>query len=968
MSDLKVNLEDLEVKIEQYPLAQSKHLIEQFLILGYENSIKQEKIINIVKSNIISRNNFNEINSLKEVSLRFLPSVISSTTPNDSSITLIDNNILISYAFPIPPTAYYCSEKILNNIIEPKIEKVPFENIHDETYNIGYAYCFYEKEIVNINDDITEDKKNIVFFIPKAFLIMSQYNYFYTFHKICENLHRQFLSDKVEVPIELQIYNMVNFVPCPLNNNLNLSLFPIELSNLKKCTKEEDYIKLDKNLIFMEQVGGYKHIELNFCKILEILSPEIITQMYLLFFCGRSILLFSKNKEDIQFVLLTFYNLIFPLAHKETGYTLNPNKYYIAEGEEIDIFLFSFLASYSNIDQYDPMPKDQKTNFLIFDQEKKAERRETTKKKFRGEFVLDIDNKLLTLYEETQQEDNKSKGQKKEEDQIDDEFEEIDVGENKQINQLEVQKLKFLFNYIANLLKSDTTENESLDGQIRELHRKLKVLLEIIQKDKKYSTYFVEDKDVKMISLQIQESFLRFNVGICHYFFSKFSEYKGEIIKVEDKTKKTKEELGITDIEYIFFDFFQSMYIRDILMNLVGGYNSTEPKIPKAARRGFDNLLAMVKFDDNKNTTLIKEHYIDILDCIYKKIGEEETKSLTFYEFYKFYGEKLTSYFYYNINEDFADKKIVKENQTNRYYYKYKKIDLDQEIILKFRYFLEDVPKETQDKIFLTSENNFEVLKMTNTRNIYDAYEYFMIKSKILSFKNILQFCILNVVILTTSDLKLCHFNSSIYSLIRGMNFGIRKYVELILNISLRVLVKMGNKNMIIANKYFDVYNVGMEEKQIFPNDELIVLKKEIEKYLKTLTDQGNPEKSELVEKIINLSYEELFSINRNSNSKNSGNEDLISEGKIEENLTLSSGLLEEKSLSSDFYYYPLTLYKKLNELVDKYYKNLCLEDSDLDTFNLLLMNLIFYVNSSKISFPQGTQKFLFYCLCKGKK
>ena len=200
------------------------------------------------------------------------------------------------------------------------------------------------------------------------------------------------------------------------------------------------------------------------------------------------------------------------------------------------------------------------------------------------------------------------------------------------------------------------------------------------------------------------------------------------------------------------------------------------------------------------------------------------------------------------------------------------------------------------------------------------------------------------------------------------MNFGIRKYVELILNISLRVLVKMGNKNMIIANKYFDVYNVGMEEKQIFPNDELIVLKKEIEKYLKTLTDQGNPEKSELVEKIINLSYEELFSINRNSNSKNSGNEDLISEGKIEENLTLSSGLLEEKSLSSDFYYYPLTLYKKLNELVDKYYKNLCLEDSDLDTFNLLLMNLIFYVNSSKISFPQGTQKFLFYCLCKGKK
>lgn len=44
-NNLRVDLKDLEVKIEKYPMAESPNLIENFLILGYEDTYCQEVLI-----------------------------------------------------------------------------------------------------------------------------------------------------------------------------------------------------------------------------------------------------------------------------------------------------------------------------------------------------------------------------------------------------------------------------------------------------------------------------------------------------------------------------------------------------------------------------------------------------------------------------------------------------------------------------------------------------------------------------------------------------------------------------------------------------------------------------------------------------------------------------------------------------------------------------------------------------------
>ena len=55
MIDIKNELKDIEVKIEQYPMAVSPRLIDEFLIMGYEDTIKKEKIINDIKNEIIKK-------------------------------------------------------------------------------------------------------------------------------------------------------------------------------------------------------------------------------------------------------------------------------------------------------------------------------------------------------------------------------------------------------------------------------------------------------------------------------------------------------------------------------------------------------------------------------------------------------------------------------------------------------------------------------------------------------------------------------------------------------------------------------------------------------------------------------------------------------------------------------------------------------------------------------------------------
>ena len=373
--------------------------------------------------------------------------------------------------------------------------------------------------------------------------------------------------------------------------------------------------------------------------------------------------------------------------------------------------------------------------------------------------------------------------------------------------------------------------------------------------------------------------------------------------------------------------------------------------------------------EDKNNDLLLKEHYIELLDCIFRNESQNNTKVISFFEFFKYFDENLKSFIFKNINEDYLDKKIIKKENKINYYYKYKKISIDKELLLKYCYNLDELSKVAKKNLFPIDENDNSIEKIIYTKDYYKCYDSFMICHKIYNIKNIIQFCILNIVILSTSELKLIGFEEQIYSLIRNMNLGIRKYVELILNVSYRTFIKTNLSNINEAKKYFDIYKIGMEEKKIFPNNELILLEENINNYIGLLKDENTTEQNEIVSKIKNMDEKDLFKFTPETQEKSENDKDIFEniekEGKEMKNISLKSDLLGDEEINSDCIYFPYTLYLKLNELVEKYYISLDIKSLGRNEYHKLIINIIYYLRLIKDQFPQDILKFLFYCLCK---
>ena len=77
-----------------------------------------------------------------------------------------------------------------------------------------------------LNNQELKKGMNMIFLFPKHFVIISQYPFFNTYKKICkELLYNLFKNDLLEIPVEIQLYNLINFVPAPVKEKLNMSFF-----------------------------------------------------------------------------------------------------------------------------------------------------------------------------------------------------------------------------------------------------------------------------------------------------------------------------------------------------------------------------------------------------------------------------------------------------------------------------------------------------------------------------------------------------------------------------------------------------------------------------------------------------------------------------------------------------------------------------------------------------------------------
>ena len=250
-----------EEKISKIPFhGASKNLIDYFYILGFEDNFIENNILN-------SNDTFQPI---------ILGSINSSYAKNS-----FDISILSKIVYPIKPK---------KSNVQKNIENVIFSFVFDNLNGtskisfIGYAFKFYEKYSDNV-------------FIPKSFVILSQFPFFTSFKIICEEIYSHYIINKITLPTEIYIYNILNFIPSPLIGYLNIDI----------CY----YSKYD---IVLKQLSGYPYIDFNLCYLFDLIPINLFIEIFIFSIFEVDILIFSQNIENLNIILYIILALNYPCS------------------------------------------------------------------------------------------------------------------------------------------------------------------------------------------------------------------------------------------------------------------------------------------------------------------------------------------------------------------------------------------------------------------------------------------------------------------------------------------------------------------------------------------------------------------------------------------------------------------------------------------------------------------------------
>ena len=928
------------MQISKYPMAESTNLIEYFLIMGYEESYIQEKIIPTVNPQLIAE--LEELESkarristiskiYNEFKCRHQPTVLNSISSNFEG-GMLNTLQMIDYVFPIPPSIFYSSAD--NSLSDPYPINVVFSNIQNNVVNIGYAYIFYENRTVH----------KIKFYIPKAFVIISQYPFFNTFNKICQELlTKQFKNRQLQIPVEIQIFNIVNFIKVPIDSRLNLTFFPSnELSEMAKCEYDKDLICLkDQQIYTINHLSGYRQSEIDLSVIFCVLPVDIIIQIYLELLTGHSVAFFSKSIEILHLTMYIFQQFFYPLAQEENVVSLSPVKYFCAS----DIFstlIIGFVCGYDEIDNYDPTRQLKEGEFKCLTE--KEESAELDLQYYPCDFIIDLDKKI---------------------------FKDVDNRNNNTINDYDgykgetIQILDYIKRVINNPKESDYSELEHSISKLVNSLKEISFKLTYSQTKKIIPNYFnCNDK----FNIRILEAFYQFNLDFAYLYFKYYSKYLGDYknSKEEQRIKKSKEESELSDYEYLFFESFSITPICDELNNFVGGVTPSEIKLYDVPKRIFEYFLSLKKLN-NKSKNLIS-NYFDIIDEVYiEREGEKyREKDITFLNFYKYYKDHLTLKIFNLISNKYVDTKVNKMNRQNiKYFYEYKTIDLDKDLLMNYVYLLEQLTPEQRKKIF-PNEGNYLTYKPINLKTtsieIYDTFERFYINSKLIRYEDILILSIFNIVTLSIKNKTLIPFSEQIYTLFKSLKFSVRKYVEMILSISLRLFSEETTHNLDFYEKYFDIYNIGITSNKLFPTDELIALHKVIDEYVGIIKKNDN-----VIEKINIADFEHKKAYSLDSKMKASAIipviQNLSFSGVVKSKLTFKSKLYKGKHTTFTDIYSPIMIYNKTNNMLSAYYKDLNFNKIDMEEYSKILIFLMFYCQVLDKEIPENIDRFLLYCL-----
>ena len=746
-----------ELYIKKYPyLGFSQNIMEYFSIIGY-----QENFIPIL------------IDSFKKKKNPYSPTVLSSITSN-IDYGIVDNELIISQIYPDNPLIIPISKNDNNIMTEmPSTKDVIYSFCFDTTdgksklFYTCFGFKFYEKYSKKTNSGIEE------YYIPKAFCIVSQYSFFTLFKYLCVNIYTLMTKKTNNVlPVELIIYNIVNFIPSPMSYNLHLDIFSF-------CMDDVPDIEIN-------QLSGYPYVDFDLKEIFNILPLNFFLEVYLLTIIEQSMLFFSSNLEILNIVMFIMYILNYPCNDSTYfWHIVSVSKDNLTEENKfvgkIMVSLLGINTTYD--DSIDTFPFG------------------------RYHYIVDIDNRKIFLRESL----------------------DLSIDEKE-----DVDHLSNLQQYIQNIIKEKNVESSFLKPFIIKLKKGLETIL-LKEQDPhsnpkvKTINFFKMSKPIYTTNRKIQEIFYEFCLNILMIFYqdntliTSFDKIKRVECNLEEQNRKINFlKINDTNIdmsveEKYFLEFFRGTIKYKIYFeNFIQNMDTVDVfKISLLFSEEFIN----IKIRDLKNKSLNKFSLFNIMDVLYYPT-KRQTINITISNLFSLSLDKLKTYFEEYNNIDLSKPHLIDLNKKiinkylfllNNFYEKEEIMDLFPSIRIQ-----EEQPLIFFDRRYIINiiQNTFENNYLISTSNylIYAVAYIFCISIPLYSYKKLLN-----------------HLESVINSLDK-VKFFLRKFGYIILQTFFKYLTLhkekqiYGEMNVTNIKMYYYKIITLLKNKNIIPNEEMMAI------------------------------------------------------------------------------------------------------------------------------------------------
>ncbi len=747
-------MEEKEKSIKKYPyLAYSRNIMEYFAMIGY-----QEKYIEKF------------IESQKVKSRMDYPTILFSATSN-TDFGIIDNKLIITQVYPDKPRLIPVNKNNIDNG-EDQTNNAIYSFCYDsldgkeKLFYICFAYKFFEKYKY-----ITNKNQILEYYVPKAFCIVSQYYYFTFFEYICKNLYVLMKNKDIEsIPVEITIYNIINFIPSPMNYSLNLDLF----SYILKTEKEVE----------VKQLSGYPYLDFDLIQIFHLLPMNFVIEIFILTVIEQSMLFFCSNLELLNMVMFIMFVLNYPC--NDSPYFWHIVSISRSNFDEDNKFVGKVMSSMLGV------------NTLYTDDM-------NTEPFGKYNYIIDIDRQNVILKKELDfcaEEDGK-----------------------------DFDGLNNFRNYIRNILKDKNVDSIFLKTYIDEMKKNLS---KIITKEEVLKgnivDFFVSSDEIITKNIKIQEIFYDFYMNILMIFSqdntlnSSFEYIQRE--KTEDTYKRilklrNLEERAIEichEENYFCYMFRKTFKYKVYFENFIKCFESLDIfKIPLLFSQEFIN----IKIKDFLNEFPSKMSMFKIIDSLYIP-DSSQTIKITLNNIYYDYIERLKKYF----TPFFTQERLDEMNQRQL-------MVLDKRILTKYIYLLKNLyEKEELGYLFpsIAIQETSSIINI-NSKDIINTIKSEIEDNNILDNRNYLIFSVVYILAITLplhSYLKTLELLETLSKSLSKLKYFMPHYTYVLMKTILKFYLihkeKKIYEHFTVTNiKMFIFILINLLRKNLFlPNEEMM--------------------------------------------------------------------------------------------------------------------------------------------------